>query len=204
VWKGWTDLDWRAPPPRPHEVERSHDRLRFVPSTVDSPAAHTLVDTFRSILTNGGAQLAAFAVEDADETAHWFLSRNRFDEYGFVEQLLRSDAVAAALPALVPVDADPVQDLFQESSPLLLDGLLAGALTWGGAYGNFDGSSADAKKLALQVCSELMGTRYEDHRVDVSYLSWSAWFQAVVWDKTWIVTDNRHARVTLLCTTDTD
>ena len=40
------------------------------------------------MLTNGGALVAAFTVQDADDTAQWFLSRNRFEEHGFIRCLL--------------------------------------------------------------------------------------------------------------------
>jgi len=143
-------------------------------------------------------------VDNVDDTAHWFLSRNRFDEYGFIQLLLTSDALSSALPDLVPIDANPMQAKFEESSALLLDGQVAGALVWGAAHGQFDGSEAEAKKLGVDFCSELIGDRYEDFRVDRSHGYWSDWFGAVVWDHTWLITDRRNQRVTLLCTTDTD
>jgi hypothetical protein len=204
MWKPWTEVDWEAPRPTLDDVLTSHRRIRFTRATVNSPGALRLVDTFRSILTNGGAHIAAFTVDDVDDTAHWFLSRNRFGEYGFIKQLLTSDALTSALPDLVPIDANPMDANFEESSALLLDGQLAGALVWGGPYGKFDGSEAEAKRVGVEVCSELIGDRYEDFRVDRSHGSWADWFHAVAWDCTWVITDKRNERVTLLCITDTD
>ncbi len=204
MWKPWTEIDWEAPRPDNNDVGTSHRRIRFTPATVNAPAALRLVDTFRSILTNGGAHIAAFTVDDVDDTAHWFFSRNRFGEYGFIEQLLKSDALATALPEVLPIDEYPMDAKFEESSALLLDGQLAGALVWGGPYGKFDGSEAEAKRVGVEVCVELIGDRYEDFRIDRSHGEWSEWFQAVAWDGTWLITDKRNQRVTLLCITDTD
>ncbi len=205
MWQRWTEIDWNAVRPTADDVVASHGRIRFTLATVNSPAALRLVDTFGSVLTHdGGALLAAFTVDDVDDAAHWFLSRNRFAEYGFIEQLLTSDALATTLPPLVPVNPKPVEAKFEESNPLLLDGQLAAALVWGGPYQEFDKTQAEAKRMCVEVCEELVGGRYEDFRVDRSSAAWSGWFHETVWDGTWVITDKRSERVTLLCITDTD
>ena len=205
MWRTWTEVDWNAHRPTADDVVTSHGRIRFAATTVNSPAALRLVEAFGSVLTRkGGALIAAFTVDDVDDTGHWFLSRNRFREYGFIEQLLTSDALSTALPALVPIEAEPIAATFAESSPLLLDGQLAAALVEGGPYQNFDKSQAEAKRVGVEVCKELIGDRYEDFRVDRSSASWSKWFHGTFWDGTWIITDKRSQRLTLLCLTDTD
>lgn len=200
--RSWLHIDRNAAKPRAEDIASSHRTLGFRPVTIEAPATAKLIRAFDNVLTHGGARLATFAVDYADGTAHWFLSRNRFEEYGFVEQLLRSDAFAESLPDFVPVD--PSDEDFSESSPLLLDEELAGALVWGGAYGRFDGPQAEAKRLGIEVSEELIGGRYEEFRVDRSFVAWSDWFGAVAWDKTWLITDKRQRRVTLICLTDED
>lgn len=205
MWQRWTEIDWNAVRPTAEDVVASHRRIRFTPATVNSPTALRLVETFGSVLTPaGGALIAAFTVDDVDDTGHWFLSRNRFDEYGFIQQFLTSDAVATALPSLAPVNPTQLQAKFDESDPLLLDGQLAKALVYGGPYQKFDKPQVEAKRMCLEVCEELMGDRYEDFRLDRSSTSWAHWFHGTFWDGTWVITDKRSERVTLLCITDTD
>lgn len=204
MWRPWTEIDWDAPRPTPEEIATSQARIEFTPAQVNSPAALRLIDTLRSLHINGGAHIAAFTVDRADDAAHWLFSRNRFEEYGFIEQLLTSDALASALPELLPINADLSQAGFAASSALILDGQIAGALVYGGPYRDFEGSHADAKRIGVEVCSELMSERYEDFRVDSAGGSWSEWFYQVAWDRTWILTDRRNERVTLICITDTD
>jgi len=151
MWQRWTEIDWNAVRPTADDVVASHGRIRFTLATVNSPAALRLVDTFGSVLTHdGGALLAAFTVDDVDDAAHWFFSRNRFAEYGFIEQLLTSDALATTLPPLAPVNPKPIEAKFEESNPLLLDGQLAAALVWGGPYQEFDKTQAEASECALR------------------------------------------------------
>lgn len=203
VSRPWTEIDWDAERPSPADVQGSRRRISFEPVVVDRPATSRLVDVFRSSRTNGGALVATFAVREVDATAHWLLSRNRFEELGFLELLLTSDALAAALPELGGVDEEPAAG-FEESHPLLWDGQLAGALTWRGSHGRFPGSAADAKRLGREVSDEVIGGRYEEFRLDLSHEYWAEWFGAVAWDETWVLTDARQQQVTLLCVTDTD
>jgi hypothetical protein len=203
MWRPWTEVDWDAPHPSLDAVTVSHSRIRFAPTTVNSEAAQLLVETFRSILTNGGAYIAAFTVEDVDDAGHWFLSRNRFEEYDFVRCLIASEGLAEAMPAVVAEGVDTDAD-FRFSNPLSLDGNIAAQLKWGGAYGSFDGSGAEAKKLGAGFSGDIIGDRYDDFRIDETSDGWSPWFHAVAWDHTWVITDKRSQRVTLLCITDTD
>jgi hypothetical protein len=203
MWQSWTEIDWDAPRPNVDALTASRSRLRFTPTTVNSEHAHFLVETFRSILTNGGACIAAFTVENVDDAGHWFLSRNRFEEYEFARCLIASDGLAQAMPDVVEQGVDK-DTHFRFLSPLSLDGSIAAQLKWGGAYGNFEGSGADAKKLGAGFSAEIIGDRFDDFRIDETSNSWSRWFHAVAWDHTWVITDKRDQRVTLLCITDTD
>lgn len=201
--RSWTQIDWDAPRPDTRALEVSRRALRFVPVNGQPDSATVLLREFRSLLTNGGAELAMLAIENHDRTTQWFLSRNRFEEYGFVRCLLDSTGLSAALPQ-VPADALAEQDRFAESSPLTLDGEIAAQLVWGGAYGRFQGGGARAKRLGTAFCADLILDRYDDFRVDVSDGAWSSWFQSPAWNHTWVVTDRRLRQVTLLCLTDVD
>ena len=202
--KPWNAIDWEADHPSLQDVSASRQRIEFQQTDVTSPAALHLVEVFRSFFHDGGAHIASFQVSGVDEIAHWFFSRNRFEEYGFVAALLTSDAMASSLPDITPVDTEMVEAAFKESNALLFDGQIAEALVWGGPYANFDGSMADAKRLGVEVCNELIGERFQDFRLDNSHEPWSKWFKGVAWDFSWILIDRRDERVTLICITDTD
>ncbi len=163
-----------------------------------------LVDTFRSMLTNGGAYAAVFDVVGGDDVAAWFLSRNR-DEYRLAERLVRSAGFAAAMPAVSgPGPADPPE--FTRSHALVLDGALARALQWGGAYSELSPAvpGPQAKALGSAFCAGVFGDRYDEVDVDESPARWSYWFKGIAWDWTWVVTDKRRRRMTVLCITDVD
>ena len=186
------------------ELRRSRDTIGFVPAPVRSPAVLRVGEQFRSMLANGGAPVAAFAVHDADDTAQWFLSRNRFDEYEFIRCLLTSPALADTLPELY-ANGPLIKNLsFRVASPLCLNGSIASALKWGGAYIEFDGSGAKAKKLGQAFSDDIIGDRFDDFRVHISGIPWCPWFFDSAWDHTWIITDLRNQRVMLLCITDAD
>ena len=201
--KPWTEIDGDAPRPGLTELTTSQQRIRFRPTSVTSVAADELLRQFRLILDNGGAHLATFTVEDLDDAGEWFLSRNHFEEYEFVQCLIASDGLSEALPMVVEGGVNR-QVRFSYSSPLTLDGDLAAQLTWGGAYTSFGAGGAVAKRIGAAFSADVIGDRYEDFRIDHTHESWSPWFFDVAWDRTWVITDRRDQRVTLLCLTDTD
>jgi len=202
VRASWTEPDAEAPLPTLDRLVVSVRQIRFVPAEA-SAALLELEQVLRSLFLNGGVVVETFEVE-ADDVAAWFLSRNNFDTYGLLEQLLKSEAVKQAAPALGSFDARAASRTFEQTSSLHLDGDLAGALVRGGADREFEGSHADAKRLGLKVCQQMFGDAWEDVRVHQSTASWSPWFHDVAWDHSWVVTDMRTQRVTLLCLTDTD
>ncbi len=199
----WTKVDWSAAHPSPEQLRQSQELIRFAAVPVEAPAVLAVVDVLRPLLINGGAHAAAFNVTESDDTAAWFLSRNRFDEYGFVDCLLTSRALAEALPEVVAGGVNRTAG-FTGHTPLTLDGEIAAALTWGGAYEEFPGTAAQAKALGRAFSDELIGDRYDDVRVACSYQRWSPWFRGLAWDATWLITDLRHRRITMLCLTDVD
>lgn len=200
----WTEPDAAAPLPSLDRLVASVRRIRFVRGPEVPPALAELAAILRTVLDNGGVIAETFAVEDADEVAAWFLSRGNFDTYGLLEQLLRSEPVTSVASGSGTYDPRAASRTFEQTTPLTLDGDLAGALVWGGAYGRFEGSHADAKRLGLEVCRQLFGDRWEDVRVHESTAPWSPWFWDVAWDHSWVVTDLRTQQLTLVALTDTD
>ena len=176
--------------------------IRFVPGTV-GPELLALAERLRALLVLGGVVVTTVQVE-ADDVAAWFIARNHISTYGLIEHLLGSDAVADARTPLGVYDERAASRTFTESAALHLDGDLALALVQGGAYARFEGPWAGAKRIAHTVCQELFDDRFEDVRVDRSDAAWSPWFHEVAWDHSWVVTDRRRQRMTLICLTDTD
>lgn len=197
------DIDWSANHvPSEDEIQQSLRRLQFCPVAIEADAVIRLVDTFSTMLTNGGAYAAAFDVVHSDDVAAWLISRNR-DEYTLADTLVRSAAFAETMPEVAGTGPlDPTD--FERSSALTLDGDLARALQWGGAHTHPSMPGAQAKALGAAFCADLFGDRYDEIDVDHSRARWSGWFKGIAWDATWVVTDRRLRHVTVLCLTDTD
>jgi len=203
----WLQVDWSAERPSHAEIRASRQALTYRPLPVDGEHTLGLLEQLRAVHSNGGALLAAFQVEGDDPTAAWFFSRNRFDEYGLFEHLLTSDALRAALPALVAgrdvrQDEPPFRESF--AGAYVLDGWLARVLKAGGAYKSFGGTATEAKELAARATEEIVGGRYDEFHVYSTYEPWSHWFGSVAWDSTHVLVDDRHRRFYLLALTDTD
>jgi hypothetical protein len=209
VPKPWTAIDWSAQRPNERQIARSHGKLRYAPVAVDGVATQRILDELRRVLSNGGALLAGFQVEDDDEVCHWFSSRNRFGEYGFFRHFLESPGLRATLPELVSGGIAPwvrEADLFEESftGAYTLDGWLARILTSGGAYGRFTGTAGQAKQLGVDVSRELVAERFDEFVIYESHQPWSGWFGGVASDTTVVAIDLAFRRVYLLALTDTD
>lgn len=187
-------------------LQQSHAELRYAPVEVGGGAVRGLTEELRRLYENGGVTLQAFDVVDEDETCHWFISRNRFEEYGFFEHFLSSAALRESLPDLVRGRSGRQTPTFRDSpgGAYAVDGFLASYLMSGGAYDQFPGSGAEAKALASAAVGELVGERYEDFAVYHSFESWSDWFFDVAWDVTGCLVDLTRNRVLLLAMTDTD
>lgn len=201
----WVDVDWSLKwLPTEDQRKQSLRQLEFRPVPIESGPVTLLVDTFRTMLTNGGAHVAAFDVAQADDVAAWFISRNR-DEYGLADRLVRSRAFADAMPEVTTLGL--IGDTsFERTSSLILDGTLARTLQWGGAYSDLGHAmpGALAKAMGTAFCASVFGDRYDDVDVDYSSTRWSRWFRGIAWDATWVITDKRRRHLIALCITDTD
>ena len=200
--EGWTAVRCCDEVPAEDRLRLSRHRLRFEAVEINDPDVEAVVTALDALLATGGVVAAKFIVGGDDDTAHWFLSRNRFEEYGFIHCLLSAPALTEALPELRDMRLSELG--LRESSPLMLDGEVACALTWGGACRDFDGSAAQAKRLGLRFSKAVVGDRYEDFHVDRTSSAWSSWFRGLLWDQTLIITDLRYKTVLVVCATDAD
>ena len=202
----WTDIDWHAEPPDDQQLQASHRSLSYVPLPVGGPATDRLLAELRRQYVNGAVLLLAFQVVGDDDACHWFVTRNRFDEYGFVDHFLTSPALRDAAPDLVR-DREDTQAADLRESPggaFALDGLLASTLMSGGAYERFEGSGAQAKAMAAAALDDVVGQRYEQFAAFHSFAAWSEWFHDVAWDTTVVLVDLARRQVVLFAATDTD
>lgn len=201
----WRDIDWQAPRPDERHLQESRSRLRYVPVEAGGQAVRHLTEHLRRGFVNGAVLLQAFDAVDVDQTCHWFLSRNRFDEYGFFEHFLRSEAVREVFPDLVRGHSDHFPTFNPSAgAAYALDGFLASLLMSGGAYEQFEGSGSEAKDLTSAAVAELVGEQYEDFAIYHSFDAWSEWFYDVAWDTTGVLIDLIRNRIVLLAMTDTD
>jgi hypothetical protein len=214
----WCDIDWEAARPTPEKIERSRSRVEWRPAPVTGPAVERMMAELARTHANGGALLARFRAENSDDVLHWFMARNRLNEYRFFEQLFASQVVQETLPDLDLAEAIARNFGVPEAGPgpqhypfgqrgwgtLTLEGELAATIVHGGAYERFPGRPVEAKKLAAEFVAELIGDRYEDCELWRPRGNWSNWFRLVAWDSTWIIIDNRRLTVTILCATDED
>jgi hypothetical protein len=200
--ESWCDPDYATWLPTEQQREQSQQRLRFQAVPVTAEPIIEVVESFRAMLTNGGAHVASFDVVESDEVAAWFIRRNRA-EYGLADRLVHSAAFVEAMPEVAEPGFTGATE-FERSTSLVLDGELASSLQWGGAYTDPPMPGAQAKRLGSAFCASLFGDRYDDIAVDRSSARWSLWFKGVAWDSTWVVTDRRYRHLTVLCLTDVD
>ena len=175
-------------------------RIELCPEVV--APADRLLAALRKTHVNGGAEFATFSVAGGP-AFHWFLSRNRLDEIEFPEHFLKSPVVTDALRKFCK---EPVADSFgfEWGSAFTLAGEVAQTLAQGGAYIKHEGGAGEAFTIADNFRRSLFSDRFDEIRVVKSFKPWSAWFYDVAWDRTWLVVDKRHSKVSLLAVTDTD
>lgn len=203
----WNEIDWDMPRPSLDELIASWTHLRWDARDLDEPALDRYLDALAATRTNGGYLIGRWQAVEYSDVTHWFASRNRLDEYELFRTLFASSAFRRRMPDLrVPGDLARVPGGLTEqwAGPLMLDGAWAGLIVTGGAYGRFDGTARAAKEIATAATDALIGGRFEDFRIDLSHEAWTPWFADVAWDTTYVLTDMRHAEVTVLCATDTD
>lgn len=189
------------------DLIESWRHLRWESLELEVPALDRFLDALDATLMNGGYLIGRWRAAEYSEVTQWFVSRNRLDYCELFRTLFDSPAFRERLPELeVPVDLGrvPAGLKQQMSGSLMLDGAWAGLLVSGGAHRRFEGSAREAKALASAATEAIIGDRFEDFRVDVSYEAWTPWFADVAWDCTYVLTDLRNAEITVLCTTDTD
>jgi hypothetical protein len=181
-------------------VKRMWWSVSFELLPVQDESIEKLLDAYRRVFVNGGALLGRFRISES-RTFDYFASRGRLDEIDFFERFLTSDAVSTALPDLRLGDGLADDPGFSRQRPLLFEASLATHF-FDGAYIDFDGSHADAKRLAEGFTATTFDARYDEIDVYQSGAQWSDWFEWL--RSSWIVIDKRTRTVWLLCTTDTD
>jgi hypothetical protein len=174
----------------------------FTPMEINSPAKDLVLTELRRSHLNGGANFVSAAFPE-DRVIDWFVSRNRFNAFQFLERFLVSSAFREGAPQ-IPIPSELPQVDWESDSPYCFDGRIAELLMFGGAYARFAGSGRGAKDLGRRLVSELFEERYEDVSVFHSESLWSDWFRGVAWDATWVGVDKGKRRIWALLVTDTD
>ncbi|WP_013322178.1 hypothetical protein [Gloeothece verrucosa] len=199
-----TTINRRQNRPSQEEIEQMFRELEVIPSPLDQPAIIQLLQKFREIYANGGAEFARFQLSN-HPVFDWFSSHNRLKEINFFDQCITRTAVREALPSLeIETSLKSSLNLKDDSSAFTFDGELAKVLFKGGAYNKFKGSAKEAKTLGGNFSAALFGDRYDEVKIYVSYEPWSNWFGAVAWDMTWLGIDKGNNQLWLLSVTDTD
>lgn len=190
------------------EAERLAERVSFAPAP--DPVRPAIVAELDAVAVNGGCALLAIDVEDdgALDALDRPAAFEAVSSEGFLHAVLTSEAANEACPALDTrggfggADGSPA---FEWSHALTTAGHVAWLLVRGGAYGEFDGSHAEAKALGEGFVDDLFGDRYEDVAVRRTTDRWSDWFATVPhWDETLVCCDVAETRVWVLLFTDTD
>lgn len=187
--------------PQFEDRERMWRELVVSEDRAPRPAFAAYAAALRTVYTNGEVRSGSFRIEP-HPVFDWYASRNQLRELGFFARIW-------SLPPLRERMPEPLLDLnfysldvLGESSPFLLGGSLAWALSSGGAYSRHGRGPVDAKRLADAAAAELVRDRYDEVHVFESGEAWSKFFRDVAWDRTWIVVDEHLVHV--LCATDTD
>ena len=159
----------------------------------------------------GGLVVARFRATSYDSALHWFVSRNRFDEYDFFRILVSNPTVRASLGELqIPDNMVDNPDQLLEPldperiSPLVLDGELAQMVFEGPVYGNGTVTAIQAKALGARVATDLLEQRFDDFRIFRSTAQWTPWFGGIDLNRTYFLIDMPSAEVTMVCFTDED
>jgi len=205
--RNWKDIDWDEPRPSIEELVGSWASVDWEPVPINLPALDAYLRQIRETHSNGGYLIGRWRAVRCPDVTAWFAARNRLGEYEMHRLLFENPVVRTELSSLeIPVPLDRVPGSLKEvpGGVLTLDGILATIIVHGGAYKSFQGSAAEAKRLADEAVADLTGRRYEDFRLDRTHEPWTPWFFGVAWDDTLVLTDYRSAEMTVLCLTDTD
>lgn len=195
--------DWNQARPVFSEVQAMCQRISLSPIPFPEEPFQRFLSAMRKTHTNGGAFLAAFTVAP-DPVFDWYASRNRLAEERLLDNLLAHPTVRAALPELLIPTKGATDSGFSMSDQFLLDGVMANALFYGGAYWRAEGDGRAEKDLALAVCEAMFGLRFGEVNCNVNNAPWTPWFKGLAWDLTAVVFDRRTRNISLLAVTDTD
>lgn len=169
-----------------------------------SPEIAEYVESLKRTYLNGNVVYKKFVLPN-DKTLDWYASRNRFHDMGFFENFWIVDSVQKSLPYKLDKSLNFYSDkTFAWSSPFVLGGNMAWALSSGGAYERHSRGAVDAKKLADLAANEMIHDDYDNILVFESHLPWSSFFMDVAWDGTWVIIDKLKRFVHVLIATDTD
>ncbi|WP_155856058.1 hypothetical protein [Cellulomonas sp. URHD0024] len=138
----------------------------------------------------------------------WFRTGTSLETFEAFRELFGSAAARTAMPDVLdpfpfPIGTPP-KFAAVPGGALRLDGDLAALLVLGGAYRRFPGPQRTAKAKAVAAVHDLVHDHFEDFSVYSSDEAWSPWFADAGLDQTWLLVDQRHAAVTVICTTDSD
>lgn len=176
--------------------------LRLSAARPTLPAAERFVASLRGLHANGGACFASFRFPGTVRflTA---VSRGELIASGFFDHLWQTDAVRRTLPEVAADPGFQCKLPFVRGNPFTLDGELATALFFGGAYGDYKGTAADARAEAATPAAELLGSRFERSLVFTNHGPWCDYFLGMV-DWSWVVFDTDARLIHVLCATDWD
>lgn len=190
--------------PSQEDIEQMFRELQVIPTPLEHPAINQLLQKFREVYANGGAEFARFQLSN-HPLLDWFGSHNSLNDLNFFEQCITKNTVREALPSLdIQTSLASPLNLKDDISAFTFDGELAKMLFRGGAYTKFKGSAKEAKTIGANFCEALFGDRYDEIKMYVCHDPWSNWFGGVAWDVTWFGIDKGNNQVWLLCVTDTD
>lgn len=169
-----------------------------------APPMEWLSDLFRSLYSNGGVLSASFRAEIPEKVEELFWRTHSFSEQDILEGLLQTPVFRQRFPELEHELSPSNRAGFESIHPLSLDGELAIAVRWGGAYTVNDQPMSFAKELGRKFCAELFNDQYENMVVFRSTQAWSSWFFEIAWDYSWIFFDKGTRQIHVMFGTDTD
>lgn len=169
-----------------------------------TPPMDWLSDLFRSMYSNGGVLSASFRAENPQKAEELFWRVQSFGEQDILEGFLQTPVFGQRFPELKHELSPTNQAGFESLPVLMLDGEIAAAIGWGGAYSTGDKPLSLLKELGRKFCAEMFGERYENMMAFRSTRPWSSWFFNVAWDYSWIFFDNGSKKTHVLFGTDTN
>jgi len=194
------EIDWDEEKPKFSKVKELLERGVFTVETLSTDGVNAVVQEFIKLNKFGDCKFISATFID-DPVLNWFIARNRFDELHFFEKFVQCSFFEEQG---LKYNKSFRSIRWNQSSSYTLDGEIAHALMFGGAYNDFEGTGEQAKRLGMDFCRDLFGTRYEQVNIYTTEKRWSKWFFDIAWDNTWIGVDKENHRIWALIATDTD